>query len=487
MFKLILAAFFTILTFGSSADLATAIVERLDAFQAVPGNPIAYRVLGQTTADQGGIIYLEPVANATGGTASGQPYPGIVDWGVAVFADGRWTIYLPGDPGYTAAYDSLPAIVRGRADSTPYAPHADPALAGSLAGYTLPWADGAWATVTRSYERHGTGRIDFDLSGRDVAAAKDGVIVYAIDAHSANTYATAAWWYWNTVVIQHGDHEFSLYGHLEPDSLAAWIKAGCTADVSAANCAVPVKAGQVIAREGSTGYSSNPHLHLEFGQAFAVAAYPDTADADRDGVRGEPVYAAYVYAEQNVGLSGYPASEVGAWPFGTLLQAAHHEPPPVGVNLLRNGDFSAGTDGWTPSGQLNWSVQDGVMRATRLRTAAAPDWAALQQDVEFGIPAHTSFTATLKLGNASGTTKTVRVSVFNRSGWQYGQVICAFSLPANAPLEQYTLRGSAVNTWASLRFEISVNPPDGSPATLIDDVVLQVDPTVNSDQCSTPP
>ena len=79
------------------------------------------------------------------------------------------------------------------------------------------------------------------------------------------------------------------------------------------------------------------------------------------------------------------------------------------------------------------------------------------------------------------------ISVFSRSGRQYGLIECAFSLPANAPLEQYTLQGFAVNTWASLRFEIGINPPDGSPAALIDDVSLQVDPTVKSDQCIMPP
>ena len=37
--------------------------------------------------------------------------------------------------------------------------------------------------------------------------------------HRINAYASAAWWYWNTVIIQHGEHEFSLYGHLAPDSI----------------------------------------------------------------------------------------------------------------------------------------------------------------------------------------------------------------------------------------------------------------------------
>jgi hypothetical protein len=479
--KLIVTALFTFLIIRQPADLDTAARQRIDAYNSAAGNPVQYRVLGQTADDMGGILYLEPRNSTTD-----QPYPGVVDWAVALHDAGGWSVYLPGDNGYTAAYERLPAAILLRADSTPYTILATPSLAGDLSGYRLPWADSAWATVTRSYHRHGTGRIDFDLTGRDVVAAKNGTIIYASDGHSANAYPSAAWWYWNTIVIQHGAHEFSLYGHLAPGSIPQWIKDACAADLSAANCAVPVKAGQVIAQEGSTGYSSNPHLHLEFGQGFAVAAYMDTADEDGDGNRAEPVYAAYIYAEQNVSISGYTADEIADWPFGKLVQAAHGDPLPVGVNLLRNGDFSAGTDGWTPSGQLNWAVQDGVMRATRLRTSAAPDWAAFYQDVTGGVAAHTPFAATLQLGNAGGIAKTVTVSVFNKSGRQYGLIACAFVIPANAPLQQYMLEGEAVNTWAAARFEVSINPPDGAPAALIDGISLNVVPSVTGDQCITP-
>ncbi len=112
----------------------------------------------------------------------------------------------------------IPRLTRSRRSS----------LAGDLDDYQFPYGDGAWATVTRSYHQHGTGRIDFDLGGSaEVTAAKDGVIVYADDQHRANAYASAAWWYWNTVIIQHGDHEFSLYGHLAPGSIPQWIKDGC--------------------------------------------------------------------------------------------------------------------------------------------------------------------------------------------------------------------------------------------------------------------
>ncbi len=462
-----------------SGTLAASLTQRLADFNTVAGNPIQYRVLGQTADDSGAIIYLQPISQA-----SGQPYPGIVDWAVARRTNGAWTVYLPGDPGYSAAYDHLPPDIRQQATAAPYQLNADPALAGLLGGYQFPWDDGTWATVTRSYAVHGTGRIDFDLSNHDVTAAKDGLIVYADNSHTLNAYASAAWWYWNTVVIQHGAHEFSLYGHLAPGSLPQWIKASCKPQ-----CALAVKAGQVIAQEGSTGYSSNPHLHLEFGQQWGIATYMDTADENHDGDRTEPITAAYVYAEQNVGISGYTPEEVAAWPFGTLQQAVHSPPPPSDTNLLVNGDFSAGTTGWMPSGQLNWQVDQGVLRFLRLRTSAPPQWASFYQDDAAGIRAHTPFEATIQLGNASGLAKTVTISIFNRSGRQYGSIECRFSLVPNTPLTLYTIRGATVKTWAGLRFEIGVTPPDGSPAALADNAALQVRPNlaINDTQCITPP
>ncbi|MEP7293975.1 MAG: M23 family metallopeptidase, partial [Chloroflexota bacterium] len=352
--NLIVTLFFTIFTLQIAPDFNAALTARLDAFNAITGSPMTYDLRGQTSDDASAIIYLQPISRETG-----VAYPGVIDWAVALHDVGAWRVYLPGDPGYTAAYAALSPDVLNRADSMPYNIRADPAFT-PVGEYSLPFADGAWATVTRSYRQHGTGRIDFDISGRDVTAAKDGIIVYANDSHSANAYSSAAWWYWNTVVIQHGDHEFSLYGHIAPGSIPQWIKDACSSDFSAPNCSVPITAGDTIAFEGNTGYSSNPHLHVEFGQGFGVAAYMDSADEDADGNRVEPVYASYLYAEQNVGLSGYTPREVAVWQFGTLQQAAHRPAPLVSINLIRNGDFSAETEGWTPSGQLNWSVQEGI-------------------------------------------------------------------------------------------------------------------------------
>lgn len=462
-FLLFITAFQT----HAQPDVDALIERQLSAYEALDGSPSYYREVGRTLADDGGVVYLELVDRATG-----DPYPGLIDLLVALRVEGGWALYLPGDSGYHAALEGLPPLVQMQIDSTPYKPEADPALAPNTP-YTFPWEDNAWATVTRSFNRHGTGQIDFDVaSSGQIAAAKDGVIVYANDSHRLNAYTSGAWWYWNTVIIEHAPDEYSLYGHIAPGSIPQWIKDGCTGDYQASNCAVPVSAGQVIALEGSTGYSSNPHLHVEFGQKYAVAAYRDSGDSDADGDRAEPVYTAYIYAEQNVPVSGSEPDQVAAWTFGTLQQAAHGDPAPLDANLIANGDFSAGTGGWTPSGWLNWRVDGGVMRATRLRSNELPDWASFYQDIDVPFPANTSFEIAFRLGNDSAIPKTVAVTLMNASGRHYGEVTCSYTILAHSPLQPYVMTGVTPNTWARIRLEFAVNPPDNSPAALIDDISM---------------
>jgi murein DD-endopeptidase MepM/ murein hydrolase activator NlpD len=54
----------------------------------------------------------------------------------------------------------------------------------------------------------------------------------------------------NAVTIDHGNGEFSFYLHLQPGSVR--VKAGDT-----------VRAGQRIAAVGSSGNSTEPHLHFQ--------------------------------------------------------------------------------------------------------------------------------------------------------------------------------------------------------------------------------
>jgi murein DD-endopeptidase MepM/ murein hydrolase activator NlpD len=299
-------------------ELDDAIARVLTEFSQRPNNPIFYREVGRIFDESSGIIYVEPIIKSTE-----EAIIGVIDWIIALRQNGEWILTTEGDPSYRAAYRQLSQDIINQSDDTRFRPQADPSLvrAENLLDYHLPFEIGEWGTVTRSYDSHGIGKIDFDLTRREIAAAKDGYIIYAVDQHTLNTYLSGAWWYWNVIVIQHGDYEYSLYGHLSPDSIPEWVKGECSDDLSQFNCAVKVMAGEIIAMEGNTGVSTNSHLHVEFGQGFGIVPYLDILDSDQDGLRDEIIYTGYIYAEQNVGMDGFTSEEVAAWSYGTLRQA----------------------------------------------------------------------------------------------------------------------------------------------------------------------
>ncbi|MEN5146384.1 M23 family metallopeptidase [Brevundimonas diminuta] len=131
--------------------------------------------------------------------------------------------------------------------------------------------------VGPSGSTHNAGGADFEdyyAYGEPVLAAADGKVVRAVDGrpehsqtmrrddesiedysvrHAAGQAALASsardGMAGNYVVIDHGGSEFSFYAHLQPGSLA--VKVG---DV--------VKAGDVLGALGSSGQSTEPHLHF---------------------------------------------------------------------------------------------------------------------------------------------------------------------------------------------------------------------------------
>ncbi len=98
---------------------------------------------------------------------------------------------------------------------------------------------------TRASETHK----GLDLSaptGTSVYATADGVVSFA---GRVSLRESVPWWrFGNVVVITHADRFLTIYGHLDTIN----VRAGQT-----------VKQGAVIATVGSTGWSTNSHLHYE--------------------------------------------------------------------------------------------------------------------------------------------------------------------------------------------------------------------------------
>lgn len=128
---------------------------------------------------------------------------------------------------------------------------------------------------TRSYSGSGTAFEDYHAYGADILAAADGrvVVVKADVAEDPTTlrqpgetveaYGERVGAYQmqlvasdinsiagNYIAIDHGNGEFSFYAHLKPGSIT--VKIG---DV--------VKSGQAMAQLGSSGNSTEPHLHFQ--------------------------------------------------------------------------------------------------------------------------------------------------------------------------------------------------------------------------------
>ena len=104
------------------------------------------------------------------------------------------------------------------------------------------WVRPAEGTVSSEYgPRWGTRH-----EGIDIAAGSGS----AIRAASAGVVKRASWYggYGNAVIIDHGGGVQTLYGHNSSLSVQPGDR---------------VRAGQVIAKVGSTGDSTGPHLHFE--------------------------------------------------------------------------------------------------------------------------------------------------------------------------------------------------------------------------------
>lgn len=120
--------------------------------------------------------------------------------------------------------------------------------------YRLPYEPGASHLLVQGYFSRYTHRnraaLDFKMKkGTKVCAVRDGVVIRVKEDGNQGGGNVKYRPYGNLLVIQHSDNTRSGYWHLKYNSVM--VNVGDT-----------VRAGQVIALSGKTGYTYFPHLHF---------------------------------------------------------------------------------------------------------------------------------------------------------------------------------------------------------------------------------
>jgi murein DD-endopeptidase MepM/ murein hydrolase activator NlpD len=443
---------FTRLSAQPLPALQTAFEQAAADFAAQNNARFVYEWAGSAADAHSGVVYAYAVD-----VSSRERIPQPVAFIPALLENGAWRFAFPGNANYRATFDRISPLVTTQIDVRPLeAASNTPQVSHD---FRLPWAHGRWATVTQSYNVHGAGQIDFDLDAPgEIVAAKDGVIIYVNDTNWQNAWATGAWWYWNTVVIQHGVGEYTTYAHLAQNSVPAWIKNGCTTNYATANCSVPVRAGQVIGLEGNTGMSSGPHLHYTVGTQFYANTY-----------NGVPT--GYGWNLVSAGFYGHSLSAVAAWPSGRRLQA-DFAPVPY-TNFVANGDFTLGLRYWGAFGQPTLSAITSRVNAGVLefRRALGSSSAVMLQNTYAPLPSGAPLNATFLLGNSS--TERQRATVILHDNDFSDLLVCSFWLPPNSPPQPYGMQTQTTEAWTQATVAVYASSPVGEGWLRLDDVWVQ--------------
>ena len=103
--------------------------------------------------------------------------------------------------------------------------------------------------------------------GKDIIAPADGVVVKAYDKYKDSyvdgkkAYCAVYDMRGNYIAIKHDNDEYSFIAHIMPNSIKV-------------NIGDTVKQGEVIAKCGNSGYTSQPHIHFQIqtGKSFFLSA-----------------------------------------------------------------------------------------------------------------------------------------------------------------------------------------------------------------------
>lgn len=152
-------------------------------------------------------------------------------------------------------------------------------------------------------------------------------------------------------------------------------------------------------------------------------------------------------------------------------------------NMMFNPTFDTDTSYWTGSGDFTAGLQDGVLKLTGTNPSQPM---VLFQRRSPAPPNGTPMEASIQLGNTSAVDKNVSLVLKSTVGTP---MTCNFKVPANTPLQTYTVRGRTDANWTNTQFQIYL-AGDNQPSLLVDNVDVRYNPALNVSSgvvCLSPP
>jgi hypothetical protein len=222
-----------------------------------------------------------------------------------------------------------------------------------------------------------------------------------------------------------------------------------------------------------TTYEMKTHTTQPWANA-AIYFYAATANASGDSG---------FYQVDNVSLRYAPAQSavqtecVDPW----APMAPGGAPGPT---LLTNGDFSNGQASWGLFGTITALVTSGVFEF--IRPTSTPPAGVVLQATSASTTAGEILTATFELGNSSGVRK--RVTPILHDNDFSDLAACTFYLAPGQPLQTYTMRTYATQSWANATISFYAATVGAESWVQLDNVTLQRTPgtTIAGTECVEP-
>jgi hypothetical protein len=187
------------------------------------------------------------------------------------------------------------------------------------------------------------------------------------------------------------------------------------------------------------------------------------------------------------GSAGQASGGVGS---GGYVQTSGFWTIPL-LNLVNNGDFNfpigSSTLNWgtfaDPANGITAQITGGVVEFVRASGSAQ---AVMLQDSGQPVPLEGGLRANFNMGNSSNVRKRVAVLLHDRDFSDIA--LCTFWMPPNAPMRTYQMLTHTTEAWTAAVMSVYASTADGIGWYRMDDVALQLEPTLNLNEtrCTDP-